>query len=77
MLALATVGIEQTKVKLATDPTKKTGGVKIDFVSENVGAVSIDVASRMSAKNPKTSAVVPLSVVKAVRNYFGAEVVGI
>lgn len=67
-LALATVGLDNCRVILATDPSNPKGGSTINYSNKKVGDIKIEVNALMSPENPKTSAVVPLSVVKAIRN---------
>lgn len=77
MLALATVGLDDCHVILATDPKNSKGGTTVEYESEDVGKIRIEVSAVMSKANPKTSAVVPLSVVKSVRNICGGLAVGV
>ena len=44
----------------------------VEYKGPGVGKIKVDVEAEMSISNPKTSTVVPLSVVKAIRNLCGA-----
>ena len=69
MLALSTAGLDQTRVRLVTDPTKPTaGGSTVELSSPVIGSIKIEVNSKMSRANPKTGVIVAPSVVKAIRN---------
>jgi aspartate dehydrogenase len=67
MLALSTAGLDHTKVKLVADPTSSEMHSIIDFVS-GVGKLRVEWEGLPSEINPKTSADVPLTVIKAIRN---------
>jgi len=67
MLALATAGLDKTKVKLVADPTRSEMHTVIDFRSE-VGNLRVEWNGVPSETNPKTSADVPFTVIKALRN---------
>ena len=76
MLALATVGLEKCRVKLATIPGG-AGGSLIEYSNSRIGDIKIEVSnSKMLESNPKTSACVPLSVVKSIRNLLGQTGIG-
>jgi len=77
-LALANgLGLDRTKVQLATDPRMSTkGGCRLEYKQEGVRSIKIDVEEYMSPENPKTSKIVPLSVIKALRNLSEKVVVG-
>ena len=64
------------RVKLVTDPNDAQGGSIVDFSSQKIGSMRIEVGAKMSENNPKTSAIVAPSVVKAIRNYTGDVVLG-
>ena len=66
MLALATVGLDATRVRLVADPSRKRMHTRIDFDGE-AGAVSITWEGKPSKTNPSTSADVSLAVIKAIR----------
>lgn len=77
-LALASgVGVDDTWVRLCTDPRNLRGGTMVEYARDGVGTLKVEVEAEMSRANPKTGAVVPLSVVKAVRNLCGAVAHGI
>ncbi|RPJ40761.1 MAG: aspartate dehydrogenase [Deltaproteobacteria bacterium] len=67
MLALATAGLDKTKVKLVADPTRSEMHTVIDFRSE-VGNLRVEWSGVPLETNPKTSADVPFTVIKALRN---------
>ena len=72
MLALATTGLDKTMVRLATDPVHLKGGTTVEYSNPEIGDIKIDVSNvKMLESNPKTSAVVPLSVLKAIRSIAG------
>jgi len=79
-LALTTIGLDRTMVKLVTDPNAPPGknmGAMVNFSSPSVGEISLEVKARMSPENPKTSAVVPLSVLKTLKNLSQPVAVGV
>ncbi len=67
MLALATAGLDSTMVKLIADPTSPGMSTHIDFDSL-AGQLQVDWQGVPSKLNPSTSADVPLSVVRSIRN---------
>jgi aspartate dehydrogenase len=67
MLALCTVGLDNTKVKLVADPTSAIMHTQIEFHS-NVGSLHVEWQGAPTAQNPSTSADVPLTVIKGIRN---------
>jgi len=76
MLALATAGLEETRAILVADP-KATGNiVEISFIG-SAGELKIQVQASPSTTNPRTSKIVALSVVKAVRKLCCSVVVGL
>ncbi len=78
MLALATVGMEETKVKLATIPGNKKGGTIIEYTNSLVGNLKVELSDhQMLESNPKTSKCVPLAVVKTIRNLLGQTAIGV
>eukprot|EP00929_Paragymnodinium_shiwhaense_P069511 TRINITY_DN35051_c0_g1_i1.p1 TRINITY_DN35051_c0_g1~~TRINITY_DN35051_c0_g1_i1.p1 ORF type:complete len:344 (-),score=42.91 TRINITY_DN35051_c0_g1_i1:334-1365(-) len=77
MLALATAGVDKTNVKLVTDPLHpERSGTIVEFESDFVGKIRIEVESKQSLRNPKTSIIVPAAVVKAVKNLCAPVVIG-
>lgn len=76
MLALATAGLDKTKVKLVADPTRSEMHTVIDFKSE-VGNLRVEWNGVPSETNPKTSADVPFTVIKALRNLTGTVCYGL
>lgn len=67
MLALATAGLDNTKVKLYADPVNSMMKTDIDFDSY-AGSVQVGWQGIPSNINPSTSADVPLAIVKALKN---------
>ncbi len=67
LLALATAGLDNTQVRLVADPTRSEMHTIIDFKSR-VGNLRVEWSGAPSAANPKTSADVPFTVIKALRN---------
>ncbi|WP_413698829.1 aspartate dehydrogenase domain-containing protein [Psychromonas sp. KJ10-10] len=67
MLALATIGLDHIKVKLVADPINSIMNTAIHFDSE-VGELEINLKGVPSFENPSTSAEVPLSIIKTIRN---------
>ena len=76
MLALTTVGLDKTKAKLVANPSATRNRVEVSFLGA-AGQMKIEVEASPSPTNPRTSAVVPLSVVKAVRKLCCPVVVGL
>ncbi|MCL6547355.1 MAG: aspartate dehydrogenase [Alicyclobacillus sp.] len=74
-LALAGVGMDETKVEVWIDPTL-TSNVHQVHVEGDFGRFSFEVMNRPS-ENPKTGVIVAMSVVKLVRNLVGPFVVGV
>ena len=64
-LALATVGLDATQVRLVADP-KPFFSTHLELESA-AGKISIEAEHRPSATNPKTSADVALSVLRSLR----------
>ena len=67
MLALATAGLDKTKVKLVADPNRTEMHTVIEFRS-GVGNLRMEWNGVPSESNPKTSVDVPFTVIKALRN---------
>ena len=65
MLAMATVGLDKTTVQLVAD--RKAISLHVDYEGA-AGKISVDVVGKKSATNPRTSQVVPLSVIKTLKN---------
>ncbi|MCJ7551896.1 MAG: aspartate dehydrogenase [Anaerolineae bacterium] len=76
MLALSTVGMDATRVRLVADPGAGRMHTRIEFVGD-AGEVTVEWRGTPSESNPSTSADVPLSVIKAIRNWAGDVVVGV
>lgn len=75
-LALATVGLDHLKVKLVADPTVSGPCQRISMQGA-CGEITIEVKGKPAAGSQRTSRVVPLSVVKAIRNLSSHLVIGI
>lgn len=67
MLALSTVGFDKTRVRLVADPTSVRMHTLIEFRSD-AGSLRVEWEGVPLAKNPSTSADVPLAVIKGIRN---------
>jgi aspartate dehydrogenase len=67
MLALATVGLDNTKVRLVADPISPIMNTHIEFDSA-VGKLQLSCQGIPSDINPSTSTVVPLSILKSIKN---------
>ena len=65
MLALSTSGLDDTRVELVADRR----GISLSLAYEGpAGSIRVDVVGKKSRSNPRTSQVVPLSVIKALKN---------
>jgi len=73
-LALATVGLDSLRVQLVADPLISGPNQKI-YLKGAAGEISIEVKG--AALSQRTSRVVPLSVVKALRNLSSPEAIGV
>lgn len=67
MLALATIGLDNTRVRLVADPNCHVMNTYIEFDSA-VGHLQLNCQGIPSPSNPSTSTGVPLSIVKSIRN---------
>lgn len=67
MLALSTVGLDETKVRLVADPTSARMHTLIEFHS-GVGSLRLELQGQPLAENPSTSACVPLIIIRGIRN---------
>lgn len=67
MLALVGAGLDATRVRLVADPRSGDMHTLIEFRSA-AGGLKLEWQGVPSALNPKTSADVPLNVIKALRN---------
>jgi aspartate dehydrogenase len=76
MLALATAGLENTRVKLVADSTTSEMHTVIEFRSR-VGNLRVEWNGVPSETNPKTSQDVPFTVIKALRNLTGTVCYGL
>jgi len=66
-LALATVGLDEVQVRLVADPARGSMHTRVEFEGA-AGRLHLEWEGTPSASNPSTSADVPLSVIKAIRN---------
>ena len=66
MLGIATAGLDATVVKLVADPTAGGNLVILEFLGP-AGQIKVEVQAAPSPSNPRTSMVVALSVVKAIK----------
>jgi aspartate dehydrogenase len=69
-VALAGVGMEQTRVSLIADPGVSRNTHQVHAVGD-FGELHVTVSAEPLADNPKTSALAALSILRAVRNEFG------
>jgi aspartate dehydrogenase len=76
MLALSTVGLDATQVRLVADPVATSMHTLVEFRGA-AGEVRVEWRGVPSATNPSTSADVPLSVIKAIRNLTSPVCLGI
>ena len=76
MLALATVGMDATAVKLVADPRAEKMRTLISFASE-LGELEVVWHGIPAESNPRTSRDVALTVIKALRNLSSVMVVGV
>ena len=67
MLAISTAGLDETQVKLVADPLDTTMRQTIEY-NGSAGKIVVNVVGKCSPTNPRTSQIVPLSVIKALRN---------
>ena len=67
MLALSTVGLDQTSVRLVADPTSVKMHTLIEFQGP-AGSLRVEWQGVPLDKNPSTSADVPLTIIKGIRN---------
>ena len=73
-VALATVGLDRARVELVADPVNF--GTVVEY-SGSAGTIRLDVKGKKSAGNVRTSAVVPLSVIKALQNLSAPVAMGV
>lgn len=66
MLGIATAGLDDTVVKLVADPTASGNLVILEF-NGPAGCIKVEVQAAPSPTNPRTSMVVALSVIKALK----------
>ena len=76
MLALATAGLDDTKASLVADASATSNRVELSFRG-TAGNLQVQVEAAPSKTNPRTSAIVALSVVKAIRKLCCTVVVGL
>ena len=76
MLAIATAGLDKTMTELIADPNVTGNTVELIFVGP-AGKLKVQVQAAPSKTNPRTSAVVALSVVKAIRKLSCPVVIGL
>jgi aspartate dehydrogenase len=76
MLALSTAGLDKTQVELVADPINTSMRQTIRYEG-SAGAVTTNVVGRQCPSNPRTSQVVPLSVIKALRNMSSPVAIGL
>jgi aspartate dehydrogenase len=76
MLALTVSNLDSTTVRLVADPFVTGNQVRLRFEGE-AGSLKIDMETAPSLANPRTSAIVSLSVIKALRNLTKPTFVGV
>lgn len=76
MLALATAGLDNTQARLVANPSANGNLVELSFCGA-AGKLKVEVEAAPSPSNPRTSAIVALSVVKALRKLCCPVVVGL
>lgn len=76
MLALSTIGLDKTQVRLVADPTSDQMHTRIE-ISSSAGTMKLDWYGMPSRLNASTSADVPLAVVKSLRNLSSTVFYGI
>jgi aspartate dehydrogenase len=76
MLALATAGLDDTRASLVADPAATSNRVEILFRG-TAGKIVVQVEAAPSRTNPRTSAIVALSVVKAIKKLCSNVVIGL
>ena len=76
MLALSTAGLDNVECKLVADPIDRSMRQFISYEG-SAGKITLDVCGKKSSTNPRTSQVVPLSVIKALRNMSSPLAIGL
>lgn len=76
MLALSTAGLDNTIVKLVADPVDTSMRQIIEYEG-SAGKITVNVCGKKSQTNPRTSQVVPLSVIKSLRNMSAPIAIGL
>ena len=76
MLALSTAGLDHVTCKLVADPVDRSMRQNISYAG-SAGKITLDVYGKKSPTNPRTSQVVPLSVIKALRNMSSPVAIGL
>ena len=76
MLALSTVGLDATDVKLVADPLAEKMRTLISFESE-LGQLEVTWHGLPSQSNSQTSVDVAFTVIKALRNLTSSMVSGV
>eukprot|EP00419_Tripos_fusus_P023513 CAMPEP_0172719076 /NCGR_PEP_ID=MMETSP1074-20121228/75297_1 /TAXON_ID=2916 /ORGANISM="Ceratium fusus, Strain PA161109" /LENGTH=283 /DNA_ID=CAMNT_0013544389 /DNA_START=28 /DNA_END=879 /DNA_ORIENTATION=- len=75
-LALSTIGLDAARVRLLADPAVPGPQVQLALRGA-AGEINISVSGRPAFGSDRTSMIVPLSVVKALRNLSGPQFIGI
>lgn len=76
MYGLATAGLDGTTVRLVADPAAASNQIDLAFEGP-AGRCAVSVQAAPSPSNPRTSAVVALSVIKAMKKLTGTTLVGL
>jgi aspartate dehydrogenase len=66
-IALAGIGFDNTRVELIADPDRRSNRHELEARGA-IGRASVEIESKPSAGNPKTSAVTAFSIVRALAN---------
>ena len=74
--AIATAGLDDTRVRLVAAPGAKGNQTQVQFDGP-AGTATVEVEGRPSQKNPRTSSIVPLAVVKALKNLTSPVFIGV
>lgn len=75
-LALATTGLDETQVHLVADPSAAGPRVNV-YLRGAAGELEVQVRGKPAFGSQRTSMIVPLSVVKALRNMSSPQFTGI
>jgi aspartate dehydrogenase len=77
MLAIATAGLDNTMVRLVADPTTPPKMKTVVEYEGPAGKIRFEGQGLKSLTNPRTSVVVPLAVIKALKNMCSGVAIGV